>query len=280
MCDLGMFGQVVRVALGLPPGISGSKSAITQATSDRHAAEPLSATEVAEMVSNLTVNTDHLSKKADACMQQIAQIVEGGRTNEAVAAVVRLVKEKRVYQAKIRNNRTRIANLEEIHGKLADSVDNSRYTSIVNRAGYQLKKQNPDEAVDRIENTMSNLREGMENADKISNALNEDLQTSNADDEQAIMEEVKKFFDDSEKRKMGAVLGSAAPVPMGSVPMYVPPPAAASASTSPSASLPPGRPITLALSAAPMPIVVKQAPQGGVPSVPRPKNSMQDFTAV
>jgi len=274
MCDLGMLGQLVRVALGLPAvGSSAGKSAMLQATSDRHAAEPLSATEVAEEVNNLTVNTEHLMKKSDACMQQIAQIVETGRSTESVSAVVRLVKEKRGYQVKIRNNRTRISNLEEIHGKLSDSSSNSRYTSIVNRAGYQLKRQNPDEAVDRIENTMVNLKEGIENAERISNALNEDVQSADLESEQSVLDEVKKLFDDAEKRKMGSVLAAAAPTPLGPLQVHTPPSTAAT----------PGRPLALSISSAPMPIVVKQTPQvGGVPSVPRPRpqNTMQDFTNV
>jgi hypothetical protein len=288
MCDLGMFGQVVRVAFGLPPGLGSgaNKSAIMQATSERHAAESLSAYEVAELVNNLTINTEHLTRKADECMQKIALIVEGGRTSDAVTAVVRLVREKRGFQIKIRNNRTRISNLEDTHGKLADSALNAQYASVMNRAGYQLKKQNPDAAVDRIEETMFNLKEGMENADKISNALNEDIQTANADDEQSILDEVKRLFDDAEKRKMGAVLASAGSVPMGSVPIYVPA-AAASPSITSLPVIQPGRPMALAHSAAPMPAVVKQTPQGGggggVPSVPRPKqsvNAMNDFTDV
>lgn len=279
MCDLSLFAQVIRMSVGLPMSGGGSKtSSIMQATSARNSVAPLTPAEVSEEISNLTVSTDHFKRKAEECMSQIAIIVEGGRSPDSVHNVVRLVKEKRQLQVRIRNNCTRLANLEGIHGALAESASNAAYASIMNRAGTQLMKQNPDEAVDRVEESMARLKDGMDNHSKVSDALNAEVQGSSVnDDDMSIEEEVKKLFDDAEKRKLSAMLFSATPVPTSVVPAYMPPAAAAvSAPTSI-----PQRSTILSHTGVPLPPMAKQAPQNyaGPPSVPRPKN-MSAFTNV
>ena len=185
---------------------------------------------VAESMENLDGTIDLLDKREQVLEKKIEQ--EIAKAKECLAknnksAAMQCMKRKKMYEDQIVKIQAQKDNMETMRFALQEQAMNREVLEAQRRAGHQLETLNAGMNADRVEDDMDRLRDAMDMAADVTNALTQPID-NNVVDEDELMDELNMLAGETPTATQKTTAGpipselTGVTVPSGNLPVKKP----------------------------------------------------------